>query len=146
MPKSLMCLVLIGFSLTACSSGGSKPSALSPSVTEQPAAPQSAQSASTTPADDGVVTTEARRELTAKELISLVCDVILIADAEVGANPVAVPELYAPEFVRQLSNRLSDAQMAKGFDEQAVKEACPKDYEAFLAKAHSTSLTGPSAP
>lgn len=141
-----MCLVLIGFSLTACGGGGGKPSALSPSATEQPAVTESVQSPSTTPADDGVVTTEARRELTSKELISLVCDVILIADAEVGANPGAVPELYGPEFVRQLSNRLSDAQMAKGFDEQAAKEACPKDYAAFLTKAHSTSLTGQSAP
>ena len=141
-----MCLVLIGFSLTACGSGGGKPSDVSPSGAEQPAVTQAVPSPSTTPADDGVVTTEARRELTSKELISLVCDVILIADAEVSANPVAVPQLYGSEFVRQLSNRLSDAQMAKGFDEQAVKQACPKDYAAFLAKAHSTSLTGPSAP
>ena len=146
MPKILMCLVLVGFSLTGCGGGGDKPSAALPSATEQSSASESPESASTTATVGGVVTAEGPRQLNSKELVLLVCDVILIAEAEVGANPVAVPELYGPEFLRQLSNRLSDAQMAKRFDEEAVKLACPKDYAGFLAKAHSTSLMGPSAP
>lgn len=141
-----MCLVLAGFSLTGCGGSGDKPSAASPSATEQSTPSESVESASTTAAVGQVVTTEGPRQLNSKELVLLVCDVIAVAEAEVGANPVAVPELYGPEFLRQLSNRLSEAQMAKGYDEGAVKQACPKDYAAFLAKAHSTSLTGPSAP
>ena len=146
MPKILVCLVLVGFSLTACGGSGDKPSAASPSATGQSSPSESVQSASTTAAVGEVVTTEGPRQLNSKELVLLVCDVILIAEAEVRANPVAVPELYGPEFLRQLSNRLSNVQMAKGFDEEAVKLACPKDYAGFLARAHSTSLTGPSAP
>ena len=141
-----MCLVLVGSTLTACGGSGDKPSATTPSVTEQ-GAPSEAVDSALTPAEAGQVdTTEVPRELNSKDLNLLVCDVIAIAEAEVGAHPGAVPELYGPEFLRQLSNRLSDAQMAKGYDEEAVKQACPKDYAAFLAKAHSTSLTGPSAP
>ena len=146
MPKILMCLVLVGFSLTACGGSGDNPSAASPAATKQSSSSASVESASTTAAVGEVVATEGPRQLNSKELVLLVCDVILIAEAEVGANPVAVPELYGPEFLRQLSNRLSDAQMTKGFDEQAVKLACPKDYAGFLSKARSTSLTGPSAP
>ena len=146
MPKILMCLVLVGFSLTACGGSGDKPSAASPSATKQGSSSASVHSAPTTAAVGEVVTTEGPRQVNSKELVLLICDVIRIAEAEVGANPVAVPELYGPEFLRQLSNRLPDAQMAKGFDEETVKLACPKDYGDFLAKAHSTSLTGPSAP
>ena len=146
MPRILMCLMLVGCSLTACGGSGDKPSAVVPTATEQSSASASVQSESTTAVVGGLVTTEGPRQLNSKELVLLVCDVILIAEAEVGANPAAVPELYGPEFLRQLSNRLSDEQMAKGFDEEAVKQACPKDYAGFLAKARSTSLTGPSAP
>jgi hypothetical protein len=144
--SKLLGVVVTVLSLAACGSSGNNVAALPTAGTSQTPATESAQSSATTVAADVASTTEVRIELTSKDLVQLVCDVILIAEGEVGANPVAVPALYGPEFVRQLGNRLSPDQMAKGFDEAAVQQACPKDYADFLAKAHSTSLTGVSAP
>ena len=147
-----MCLLLVGCSLTACGGSGEKPSAAPPSTIQQSSASESVQSESTTAGVGGMVTTEGPRELNSKELVLLVCDVIVIAEAEVGANPVAVPELYGPEFLRQLSNRLSDAQMAKGFDvtrmrnwlhfspSTSLREGIAKTYKWFLRDSSTVKL------
>ncbi len=142
MRRNLLCIALVGMSLSACGSDAKDSSAVGAASTVQTSAAGPATSPAT-PATDDVVTIPVSGD---SDVAQRVCDGIGRALGEMAATPGAVAEMYGSELLTQVSSLLTEDEMNSGVDEEAVKATCPTEYAEFLTKAQTTTLFGVSAP